>query len=255
MQNIVVLTGAGVSAESGLSTFRDENGVWLIEDVEAVASIEGWRRDAQRVLDFYNPRRDKLDGVQPNEAHVALAKLQHAVSESGGRLTIITQNIDDLHERGGAIEVLHMHGELRKKRCHSCDALSAYNAPIARTDACAQCGKVGSMRPHVVWFGEMPLGMDACFEALAAADLFVSIGTSGAVQPAASFVAIAREGGAHTLEINLKPSETAALFAETRYGLASRVVTDWAWETIAGLPAPGERQGAQGQLAPPGDTP
>jgi NAD-dependent deacetylase len=247
MQNIVVLTGAGLSAESGLPTFRDENGVWLIEDVEAVASIAGWRRDPQRVLDFYNPRRDKLDSVHPNDAHVALAKLQKAISESGGRFTLITQNIDDLHERGGAADVIHMHGELRKQRCHSCNALSAFDAPITRADLCAKCGKAGSMRPHVVWFGEVPLGMDACFEAIAAADLFVSIGTSGAVQPAASFVAIAREGGAHTLEINLKPSETAGLFAEARYGPASQVVTDWAWETIAGLPAPeGAQKGAQG---------
>jgi NAD-dependent deacetylase len=247
MQNIVVLTGAGLSAESGLSTFRDENGVWLIEDVEAVASIEGWRRDPQRVLDFYNPRRAKLDGVHPNDAHVALAKLQTAICESGGALTIITQNIDDLHERGGATDVIHMHGELRKKRCHFCNAPCAYDAPITRADLCAQCGKAGTMRPHVVWFGEVPLRMDTCFEAIAAADLFVSIGTSGAVQPAASFVAIAREGGAHTLEMNLKPSETAALFAETRYGPASQVVTDWAWETMAGLPASESAQkGAQG---------
>lgn len=237
MQNIVVLTGAGLSAESGLSTFRDENGMWLIEDVEAVASIEGWRRDPQRVLDFYNPRRDGLDKVEPNAAHVALAKAQQAVIEAGGTFTIITQNIDDLHERGGAADVIHMHGELRKKRCHACEALSVYDAAIARTDVCASCGQAGSMRPHVVWFGEMPIGMEVCLDALAAADLFVSIGTSGAVQPAASFVAIAREGHAHTIEMNLKPSETARLFAETRYGPASQVVADWAWETIAGLPA------------------
>ncbi len=236
MQNIVVLTGAGLSAESGLQTFRDESGHWLIEDVDAVASIEGWLRDPQRVLDFYNPRRAQLDGVQPNAAHVALGKAQTAVRESsGGAFTIITQNIDDLHERGGASGVIHMHGELRKQRCHVCDALSPYEAAIGRADVCLSCGQAGAMRPHVVWFGEMPIGMDECLEALAAADLFVSIGTSGAVQPAASFVAIAREGGARTLEINLKPSETARLFDERRYGPASQVVTDWAWETIAGL--------------------
>jgi NAD-dependent deacetylase len=237
MQNIVVLTGAGLSAESGLSTFRDENGMWLIEDVEAVASIDGWRRDPQRVLDFYNPRRDGLNRVHPNAAHVALAKAQQAVSKAGGAFTIITQNIDDLHERSGAADVIHMHGELRKKRCHVCDELSSYDAAITRTEVCAFCGQAGSMRPHVVWFGEIPIGMAACLEALVAADTFVSIGASGAVQPAASFVAIAKEGGAHTIEMNLKPSETAALFDETRYGPASQVMTDWAWETIAGLPA------------------
>jgi NAD-dependent deacetylase len=235
MQNIVVLTGAGLSAESGLQTFRDENGHWLIEDVDAVASIEGWRRDPQRVLDFYNARRAQLDGVEPNAAHVALGKAQQAVIEAGGTFTIITQNIDDLHERGGARDVIHMHGELRKQRCHACETLSPYEAAITRADVCASCGQAGAMRPHIVWFGEIPIGMEACLKALAAADLFVSIGTSGAVQPAASFVAIAREGHAHTLEINLKPSETAALFAETRYGRASQVVTDWAWEVIAGL--------------------
>jgi NAD-dependent deacetylase len=157
------------------------------------------------------------------------------VIEAGGEFTIITQNIDDLHERGGASDVIHMHGELRKKRCHGCGTLSAYGAAITRSDCCESCGAAGGMRPHVVWFGEMPIGMKACFDALAAADIFVSIGTSGAVQPAASFVASASEAGAHTLELNLKPSETAALFAETRYGPASQVVTDWAWETIAGL--------------------
>lgn len=237
MQNIVVLTGAGLSAESGVPTFRDENGHWLIEDVDAVASIEGWRRDPQRVLNFYNPRRSKLDEVHPNPAHVALGRVQQAVIESGGTFTIITQNIDDLHERGGGADVIHMHGELRKKRCHICDALTPYEADISRADVCAACGEAGSMRPHVVWFGEIPIGMEACFDALAAADLFVAIGTSGAVQPAASFVAIAKQGGAHTIEINLKPSETAAEFDEARYGPASQVVADWAWETIAGLPA------------------
>ncbi len=132
MQNIVVLTGAGLSAESGLQTFRDENGQWLIEDVDAVASIGGWRRDPQRVLDFYNARRAQLDGVHPNPAHVALGKAQQAVIEAGGTFTIITQNIDDLHERGGASDVIHMHGKLRKKRCHICETKGVYEAAITR---------------------------------------------------------------------------------------------------------------------------
>lgn len=238
--HIVVLTGAGLSAESGLATFRDQNGLWTIEDVEAVASIEGWRRDRSRVREFYNTRRAKLHTVHPNPAHVALAKMQTEFATAGARVTLITQNIDDLHERGGAAEVLHMHGELTKARCAACEKTSAFDADLSPASVCPLCRKTGDMRPHVVWFGEMPLFMDRCLAALSTADVFAAIGTSGAVYPAAGFVEVAQDAGAHTVELNLAASDRSDAFAERRLGPASQIVPDWAWEMIAALPRRGE---------------
>jgi NAD-dependent deacetylase len=235
--HVVVLTGAGLSAESGLATFRDENGLWTIEDVEAVASIDGWLRDRARVRDFYNARRAKLSTVHPNAAHVALAEMQAAFAAAGATVTLITQNIDDLHERGGAADVVHMHGELVKALCAACGATSPYAADLTPETVCPVCAKRGDMRPQVVWFGEMPLEIERCLVALADADVFAAIGTSGAVYPAAGFVELAKEAGAYTIELNLAASDRAKAFAERREGRASQLVPVWANEMIAALGA------------------
>jgi NAD-dependent protein deacetylase/lipoamidase len=227
---IFILTGAGVSAESGLSTFRDKDGLWAKYDIGEVASIQGYERNPRRVLDFYNLRRANLAGAQPNPAHFALAELEQAWAASGGRVTICTQNIDDLHERAGSGGVIRMHGELNKARCHDCGAVSAADGDLSVNLGCAACGRIGGLRPHVVWFGEAPLQMDAIYEALAGADLFVSLGTSGAVYPAAGFVGAAREAGIPTIEINLEPSDNAMLFDAGRYGKASEAVLAWVME-------------------------
>lgn len=232
-QRVFVLTGAGVSAESGLSTFRDKDGLWARYSIEDVASIQGYERDPARVLEFYNLRLGAHDGVKPNPAHIALAQLEAAWSERGGRVTLCTQNIDDLHERAGSRRVLHMHGELAKVRCHDCGHVTLRDGDLSLELGCVACGRIGGLRPHVVWFGEAPLEMDAIYEDLAGADLFVSIGTSGAVYPAAGFVAAARSAGIRTMEINLEPSENAALFDVARYGRASEVVPAWVTQMVA----------------------
>ncbi|KMS93505.1 hypothetical protein BVRB_030800, partial [Beta vulgaris subsp. vulgaris] len=179
-KRIFILTGAGVSAESGLSTFRDKGGIWARYSIEEVASIQGYERDPVKVLNFYNMRKSTHGGVEPNAAHIALGQLQSHWAERGGSVTICTQNVDNLHERGGA-RVIHMHGEIAKARCHDCNALAPYDGDLSLELGCGACGRTGGMRPHVVWFGETPLFMDEIYEALAAADLFVSIGTSGNV--------------------------------------------------------------------------
>lgn len=232
-QRIFILTGAGVSAESGLSTFRDKGGIWARYSIEEVASIQGYERDPVKVLDFYNMRRNSHGQIEPNAAHVALAQLQALWAENGGTVTICTQNVDNLHERGGARSVLHMHGEIAKARCHDCGALAPYDGDLSVNLGCAVCGRTGGMRPHVVWFGETPLLMDEIYEALAAADLFVSIGTSGNVYPAAGFVSAARAAGIPTMEINLEPSENAHAFNVGRYGKATEQVPAWVAEMVA----------------------
>lgn len=232
MKNIFVLTGAGVSAESGVATFRDKDGLWERFPIEEVASLRGYERDPARVLEFYNLRRGKLCGVHPNAAHVALAKLEAAWP---GEVTLCTQNIDDLHERGGSKRVIHMHGELNKARCHDCGDVSIADGDLTLNLGCAACGRIGGLRPHVVWFGETPLMMEAIYDALEAADLFVSIGTSGAVYPAAGFVASARRAGKATVEINLEPSENAEMFDAARYGKASVEVPAWVEDMLAGV--------------------
>ncbi len=222
-RRIVVLTGAGISKESGLDTFRDADGLWQRVRIEDVATPEAFARDPAAVQAFYDARRAGLldAAVQPNPAHRALARLQR---DFPGEVLLVTQNIDDLHERGGSPAVLHMHGELLKARCLACDAVGDCRHGLADRHRCQRCGAPGTLRPHVVWFGEMPLEMERISQALAACDLFVSIGTSGNVYPAAGFVAEARAAGAHTVELNLEASEGAHLFAEKHHGPAGQVV-------------------------------
>jgi NAD-dependent deacetylase len=232
LPNVFILTGAGVSAESGLSTFRDKDGLWSRYKVEEVASIEGYRRDRARVLEFYNLRRNFHVDAKPNPAHAALAKLQQHWEARGGVVTLCTQNIDNLHERAGSRRVIHMHGELAKARCHDCGDVTLASGDLSLNLACAACGRTGAIRPHVVWFGETPLEMDAIHDALAASNLFVSIGTSGSVYPAAGFVRAARQARIATMEINLEPSENAEAFDVARYGKASEATPAWVDEMI-----------------------
>jgi NAD-dependent deacetylase len=223
MTRIVVLTGAGISKESGLDTFRDADGTWSKFPLEEVATPEAFERDPQKVHAFYNARRRSLRNanVTPNAAHRALVDLER---EFNGRLLLVTQNIDDLHDRAGSRQLVHMHGELLKARCVGCGRVDEWLDDINVESACPGCGRSGVMRPHVVWFGEMPLQMDLIYERLAACDLFVAIGTSGVVYPAAGFVQEARRAGASTVELNLEPSEGHSLFAEHLYGPATEVV-------------------------------
>jgi NAD-dependent deacetylase len=223
-ERIVVLTGAGISAESGISTFRDKDGIWAKVDYREVATPEGFRRNPQRVLDFYNMRRKASGHAKPNAAHQALAELER---EHGGSVLVVTQNVDSLHEAAGTKNLIHMHGEHGKVLCNHCRAREPWgaNRPDLTVDlVCGTCGKAGGLRPDVVWFGEMPYHMDRIYEALAGADLFLSIGTSGNVYPAAGFVAEARAHGAHTVELNLEPSEGASLFHEAHHGPATTIV-------------------------------
>ncbi|MBW2940021.1 Sir2 family NAD+-dependent deacetylase [Zhongshania aquimaris] len=222
-RRIVVLTGAGISAESGIKTFRAEDGLWEEHRVEDVATPEGFAADPELVQHFYNGRRAQLisDAVKPNAAHIALAELEQIY---GASLLLVTQNIDNLHERAGSQNIIHMHGELLKMRCAYTDKIYPIHTNIKVDDRCQCCGMRGALRPHVVWFGEMPLQMDEICDALDACDLFIAIGTSGNVYPAAGFVRQAALSGAHTMEINLEPSAVESAFAEHRYGLASAVV-------------------------------
>lgn len=221
---IVVLTGAGISKESGLDTFRCADGIWAKVRLEDVATPEGFLRDPELVHDFYNARRRTLrvPDIQPNAAHLALAKLER---EWPGGVTIVTQNIDDLHERAGSTRLIHMHGELLRARCVHCGDPFPWTGDLGLADICPDCGRAGLLRPHVVWFGEIPLEMERIADLLDECALFVSIGTSGNVYPAAGFVAAVRHAGrAHTLELNLEASEGASLFAEARYGRATEIV-------------------------------
>lgn len=231
--NIFVLTGAGVSAESGLGTFRDRDGLWARFDPMKLATPEAFAHDPDRVHDFYNMRRRNLLTAEPNEAHRALARLERELAERGGSLFLCTQNIDDLHERAGSRQVAHMHGELLKVRCSHCEAVAPWRDDIATGSACPSCGRSQGLRPHVVWFGEMPLEMDAIYGALLDADLFVAVGTSGSVYPAAGFVNEARGHGIRTCEINLEPSDNARLFDETRYGPAGEVLPVWVEDLLS----------------------
>ena len=228
LRNIVVLTGAGISAESGLRTFRAEDGLWEDHPVEEVATPEGFARDPDLVQRFYDARRAQVLAAAPNLAHEALGRLDQAWD---GELLIVTQNIDDLHERGGATRVLHMHGEALSAWCTRCDARHSWQATLRERPACPGCG-TAALRPDIVWFGEMPYRMDEIFAALAHADLFVSIGTSGAVYPAAGFVQQAAAHGAQTLELNLEQSLGSRLFDETRLGPASTLVPQWVEEVL-----------------------
>jgi NAD-dependent deacetylase len=228
IRNIVILTGAGISAESGIDTFRDAGGLWEQHNVEDVATPEGFARDPDLVLGFYDMRREALLTKQPNPAHEALARLD---AEFAGELLIVTQNVDDLHERAGARRVLHMHGELKSALCTACEMRSPWDATLSDRPPCPIC-QAPSLRPDVVWFGEMPYQMDRIFAALREADLFVSIGTSGAVYPAAGCVRDARDMGVQTLELNLERSEGSHWFNESRQGPAGRLVPQWVDELL-----------------------
>ena len=219
---IVVLTGAGISAESGIATFRAADGLWEGARVEDVATPEGFARDPDQVLRFYNERRAKARIAQPNAAHRALAALEASAHE----LLVVTQNVDDLHERAGSKALIHMHGTLEGALCAACGARAPAALMMRRQDPCPACARP-SLRPDIVWFGEMPYQMETIIAAIESADLFVSIGTSGNVYPAAAFVQIAVRAGAQTLELNLDPSRAASAFDETRQGKASDLVPAW----------------------------
>jgi len=226
---IVVLTGAGISAESGVPTFRDADGLWEGHRIEDVATPEAFERQPSVVHQFYDARRAALAGVEPNAAHRALARLEAVV---GDHLLVITQNIDDLHERAGSTRVLHMHGALRSALCRSCGTRVEWEGDLGDFPPCPTCHQM-ELRPDVVWFGEIPYEMDRIFAALELADLFVSIGTSGAVYPAAGFVQAASAYGARTLELNLEPSEGTHFFDEARHGPAGQLVPAWVDELLS----------------------
>lgn len=227
--NIVILTGAGISAESGLPTFRDANGLWQGHRIEDVASPEGFARDPELVHEFYNQRRAQLKTVEPNAGHQALARLER---EWSGGFLLVTQNVDDLHERAGSENLIHMHGELRKARCGYCGAVLSCSRDVFSGTRCRACGEVGGLRPHIVWFGEFPLETGRITTALRKANLFVSIGTSGMVYPAAGFVHQAKEAGAETIEINNAVTEASAHFDRRLTGPATVQVPAWVAELL-----------------------
>ncbi len=233
IHNIVVLTGAGISAESGLATFRGPDGLWEGHRVEDVCTPEALRDDPELVHRFYDDRRAALAGVAPNAAHRALARLDALWP---GGLLIVTQNVDDLHERAGggsgSGRLIHMHGELLSSLCASCGDRGAWAGRLPPGTACGVCDSL-TLRPDIVFFGEMPYRMDAIDAAIRACDLFVSVGTSGAVYPAAGFVQSARSVGAETLEMNLEPSLGSVHFKETRTGLASELVSRWVTDILS----------------------
>jgi NAD-dependent deacetylase len=226
---VVVLTGAGISAESGVPTFRDADGLWEGHRVEDVATPEAYDAQPSAVHRFYDARRAALAAVEPNPAHQALARLEEHL---GDDLLVVTQNIDDLHERAGSTRVWHMHGELLSALCRGCRRRTPWTGDLGDYPPCPHCG-VSELRPDVVWFGEIPYGMDRIQDALDGADLFVSIGTSGAVYPAAGFVQYAAGHGARTLELNLQPSEGTHLFDEARHGRAGELVPAWVDSLLA----------------------
>lgn len=226
-QNLVVLTGAGISAESGVSTFRDNNGLWCNHRIEDVATPEAFERNPALVQQFYNQRRAQLPTVHPNAAHIALAELAKCWK---GSFLLVTQNVDDLHDRAhGNYELIHMHGELNKVRCTETERVFDWVGDITPHSQCACCHEVGTLRPHIVWFGEMPLEMPRIYQVLAECDVFLSVGTSGNVYPAAGFVQEVRRNGrgARTVELNLEPSQGYSLFEERIYGKATEIVPEF----------------------------
>ena len=231
--SLVILTGAGISRESGLATFRDADGIWAKVRIEDVATPEAFARDPARVHGFYNARRAQLrdPAIQPNAAHRALAELD---ARWPGGLLLVTQNVDDLHDRAGSRRLLHMHGELAKARCLRCDSVHGWTQDLGTATPCPACGAAGGMRPHIVWFGEMPMEMDVIGAALDRCDVFVSIGTSGQVYPAAGFVAEVA-GRARTVELNLEPSAGTRLFDEARHGPATEVVPRFVQDLLDAL--------------------
>ncbi|KFE36061.1 NAD-dependent deacylase [Thioclava atlantica] len=230
MAKIVILTGAGISAESGIRTFRASDGLWEEHRIEDVATPEGFEHDPDLVHRFYNARRAAAMAATPNPAHEALAELE---ADPGHDLLVVTQNVDDLHERAGSQNVLHMHGSLFGALCHACEHRWPAPEVMAPSDPCPSCGRAAT-RPDIVWFGEMPYRMEEIWHSLRAADLFVSIGTSGNVYPAAGFVADAMHAGVPTLELNLEPSAGSRMFDEARQGPASVLVPEWVRERLGG---------------------
>lgn len=229
VESIVILTGAGISAESGLATFRGPDGLWEGHRVEDVATPEGFERDPALVHRFYDARRAKLREVEPNAAHRALARLDE---QWPGELLLVTQNVDDLHERAGSKRLIHMHGELTKGWCIACGERFAWQGDMGENARCPSCGATGRVRPDIVWFGEIPYELDRIDDALRSCNLFVSIGTSGAVYPAAGFVQTARYVGGRTLEMNLEPSIGSIFFDESRTGRAGDLVPQWVDEVL-----------------------
>lgn len=230
MDKIVILTGAGISAESGLGTFRAEDGLWAQHRVEDVATPEGFARNPKLVVDFYNARRAQAVTAEPNAGHFALARLE---AEFEGDVVLITQNVDSLHEKAGSQRVLHMHGALSGALCGACDHRWPAPLVMAPGDICPACGAPAA-RPDIVWFGEMPYGMEEIYAHLAGADLFAAIGTSGNVYPAAGFVAEAKLYGAETVEFNLEPSAVGSQFNDIRLGPATRTLPAWVAEIMDG---------------------
>jgi len=230
-KNIVILTGAGISAESGIKTFRAADGLWENYKIEEVASPQGFAADPELVHRFYNGRRWQLlsPDICPNSGHEALARLEE---QYPGQILIVTQNVDDLHERAGSKNIIHMHGELLKMHCTKTGTVYPIHGDLSIYDHCDCCHQAGSLRPHVVWFGEMPLGMDKIYAALERCDLFISVGTSGNVYPAAGFVQIALGTGAHTAELNLEPSEVQSAFTEKIYGKATEIVPTYVQQIL-----------------------
>lgn len=220
-QRIVVLTGAGISTESGINTFRDSGGLWENHRLEDVATPEAFERNPDLVQRFYNARRAQLSNVKPNPAHIALAEFEaEFISKFNGEFLLVTQNVDHLHSAAGSNNLIHMHGELLKSRCTKTHNIYQQTTDITAHSLC-HCCQQPQLRPHIVWFGEMPLYMDTIYQALESCDLFISIGTSGNVYPAAGFVEVANAAGAHTVEINLEPSNGAAAFKDAIHGPAS----------------------------------
>ncbi len=238
-KTIVILTGAGISAESGIPTFRASDGLWCNHPIEDVATPQGYRRNPKLVHEFYNARRAQLKEVIPNAAHHAIAEL---AANWDGKLFLITQNVDDLHDRATqattpkpAFRLIHMHGELRKARCEKSGSIFDWQENIDGDSHCDCCNAPGNLRPHIVWFNEMPLEMDVIDEAASSCDLFMSIGTSGNVYPAAGLVHTARTyGRAHTVELNLEPSAGESLFHEKIYGPATKTVPEYVRRILAG---------------------
>jgi len=231
--NIFVLTGAGVSAESGLPTFRDADGLWDGHSVYDLATPDGFRRDPALLRRFYDARRRALRAAESNPAHRALARLEAELPRHDGTLFLCTQNVDDLHERGGSRAVAHMHGALRRALCTKCGATMPWDGDMDEDAACPACGQAGVLRPDVVWFGEVPIGLDRIEAALARAEVFAAIGTSGTVAPASTFVRQARRAGTRTIAFNLEPSK--ATFDAQRVGPAGETVPAWVDDVLAGL--------------------
>jgi NAD-dependent deacetylase len=228
---IGILTGAGISQESGIATFRDSGGLWEKVRVEDVATPGAFRKDPGMVYAFYNARRKQLldPDIAPNPAHFALALLEE---QSTAPVLVVTQNVDNLHERAGSKNLIHMHGELLKSRCAACGDVRQWEQDLDASHACLVCKRTGQLRPHIVWFEEMPLYMDEIYEALSCCRTFVSIGTSGNVYPAAGFAREARSRGARVVELNMEPSHGAAVFHDGRSGPAGKIVPIWVDEVL-----------------------